>query len=314
MTKMNVLISGGSGLIGKALTKKLISLDYNVSVLTRNTDPIDLPDEVHQIVWDAKTLSGWEKSIETNEAIIHLAGESIAGNGLFGLFPQRWSSYRKDLILKSRIETGQILTRAIESSKNKPKVFLQTSAIGYYGPSEHQEITESNKAGKDFLAQVCESWESSSALIGVGMRRIVARIGLPLSTKGGFLPRLMFPYKMFIGGQVGNGQQYYSWIHMDDLVEAFIHFIEDETTSGIYNITAPNPATNMEFGKTISKCINRPHWMPVPSIAFRALFGEVADVVLNGQKVIPEKLLVDEFRFKFPVLNDALQDTLTHRK
>ena len=210
MTNLHILISGGSGLIGKELTDGLLKLGHTVSILSRKPQEVSVPDQVNVIAWDARTLSGWEQEIEKTDAVVHLAGESIAGTGLFGLFPQRWTPYRKELISKSRIESGQVLSKAIEGAQNKPQVFIQASAIGYYGPSDAQIITESESQGTDFAARVCQSWESSSAVIGVGVRRIVARFGLPLSIKGGFLPRVLFPYKMFVGGPIGNGKQYYS--------------------------------------------------------------------------------------------------------
>jgi hypothetical protein len=272
-----------------------------------------MPDQVNVIAWDARTLSGWEQEIEKIDAVVHLAGESIAGSGLFGLFPQRWTPYRKELISKSRIESGQVLSKAIEGAQNKPQVFIQASAIGYYGPSDAQIITESQSQGTGFAARVCQSWESSSAVIGVGVRRIVARFGLPLSIKGGFLPRVLFPYKMFVGGPIGNGKQYYSWIHMDDTVQSLIYLIENEENSGIFNITAPNPVTNSEFGRKLGGTMKLPHWMPVPGLAFRALFGEVADVVVNGQRVIPERLEKAGFSFRYPNIEKALQNTLSKK-
>ncbi|MFL2651211.1 MAG: TIGR01777 family oxidoreductase [Anaerolineales bacterium] len=311
MTNLHILISGGSGLIGQELTYGLLKLGHTVSILSRKPQEVSVPDQVNVIAWDARTLSGWEQEIEKTDAVVHLAGESIAGSGLFGLFPQRWTPYRKELISKSRIESGQVLSKAIEGAQNKPQVFIQASAIGYYGPSDAQIITESESQGTDFAARVCQSWESSSAVIGVGVRRIVARFGLPLSIKGGFLPRVLFPYKMFVGGPIGNGKQYYSWIHMDDTVQSLIYLIENEENSGVFNITAPNPVTNSEFGRKLGDTIKRPHWMPVPGLAFRALFGEVADVVVTGQRVIPERLEKAGFSFRYPNIEKALQNTLS---
>ena len=311
MTNLHILISGGSGLIGRALMEALLRSGHTVSILSRRAHEVRMPDQVNVLPWDARTLSGWEQEIEGIDAVVHLAGESIAGNGMFGVFPQRWTSHRRDLILRSRVETGQVLANAIESAKNRPKVFIQASAIGYYGPSDAQTITESQSQGTDFLARVCQLWESSSAVIGVGVRRIVARFGLPLSIKGGFLPRLLLPYKMFVGGPVGTGKQYYSWIHMDDAVQSLIFLIENDEASGIFNITAPNPVTNSEFGRKLGGIINRPHWMPVPGLAFRALFGEVADVVVNGQRVMPEQLQKAGFSFHYPNIEEALRNTLS---
>ena len=310
MADLHVLVTGGSGLIGRELTEKLLLSGHTVSILSRKSKEVSVPDQVNVIPWDARTLSGWEQEIEKANAVVHLAGESIAGNGLFGLFPQRWTSHRKDLILKSRIETGLLLANAIESAQNKPQVFIQASAIGYYGPSDTQIITETQSQGTDFLAQVCQSWESSSALIGVGVRRIVARFGLPLSIKGGFLPRVLLPYQMFVGGPIGNGKQYCSWIHMDDTIQSLIYLIENEGASGVFNITAPNPVTNSEFGSELGGIMKRPNWIPVPGLAFRALFGEVADVVVNGQRVVPERLEKAGFPFRYPNIKEALKNTL----
>lgn len=306
---IHVLIAGGSGLIGRALTTELLRENYSVTVLSRRAGSIKVPSGAQALHWDSINTSGWEAELERTDAVVHLSGESIAGAGIL---PQRWTAEKKELIRSSRTSTGQVLSIAIDAAKHKPAVFIQASAVGYYGPLGVQTITENQPAGKDFLASVCMDWEASSADVEVlGVRHLVARFGLPLSMEGGVLPRLALPLRMFVGGPLGSGRQYFPWIHMADTVGALRFLIENDGARGAFNITAPEPVTNAEFTRTLARALRRPDWLPVPGFAFRALFGEMATVVLSGQRAVPQRLQATGYTFRYPDLGETLQDLIS---
>jgi uncharacterized protein (TIGR01777 family) len=190
---------------------------------------------------------------------------------------------------------------------------VQASGIGFYGTLQEKALTEDDVGGNDYFSDLCREWEASSAPIeALGIRRVIIRNGVVLSTKGGALPRLLLPYKLFAGGTLGNGQQIYSWIHMEDEVNAIRFLVQNREAKGIYNLTSPNPVSNDEFGRTIGRVLKRPHYFPIPGFAMRLAFGEVASVVLKGQRVIPKKLLEQGFEFKYPTLIKALTDILAN--
>ena len=207
--------------------------------------------------------------------------------------------------------SGNILTEAIRAAKNKPKVFVQASAIGYYGPREDEKLTETATPGDDFLSQTCVQWENSTQeLEELNVRRVILRTGIVLTPESGALARLLLPYRLFAGGPFGNGKQWYSWIHIADEVAAIRFLLENPEAHGIFNLTAPNPLTNRDFGKTLGSVLNRPSLIPIPKFAMQAAFGEVATVVVDGQRVLPDHLLALGYPFKFPNLEPALKDLL----
>lgn len=307
---MRVLIPGGSGLIGRTLAANLSKVNYEVFILSRSPEKASaLPENVQTVQWDGMTTRGWEHLVEGSYAIVNLAGENIAGEGFF---PARWTTERKKRILASRTDSGKAIIEAIMAAKNKPDVLVQSSAIGYYGALNDQVVDEYAPAGNDFLAKFCQGWEDVTAYAGkVGVRRVVIRTGIVLSKAGGALPRMILPFKFFAGGPYGSGHQYVSWIHLDDEIAAIRFLLEHPETSGVYNLTSPNPNTNADFGRTLAKVMKRPYYLPVPGFALKAAFGEVSTVVLDGQRVIPTRLQESGFNFQFPGLEPALQDTLT---
>ncbi len=306
---MRIIITGGTGLIGRALTKVLVRDDHEVIVLSRNPDrATGLPNGTRVERWDAQTPEGWGHLADGADAIVNLAGENLAGRGFL---PTRWTDERKRRIRESRQGAGQAVVSAVEAATIKPNVVIQSSAIGYYGPRGDEIVTEDGAAGDDFLARLCVAWEASTASVeSMDVRRAVIRTGVVLSTEGGALPRMLLPYKLFVGGPFGDGRQYMSWIHMADEVAAIRFLIENEDASGAFNLTAPNPLTNAEFGKALGRVMNRPSVIPVPGFAMRLLFGEVSTVVLDGQRVLPKRLQELGFTFQFPELEAALEATL----
>ena len=301
---MKVIITGGTGLIGSALAKSLADDNHEVIVLSRSPMKVkNLPATVQVVEWDGRTAKGWGHLVEGAGAIVNLAGESIADG--------RWTEERKQRIRASRFNAGQAVVEAIKAAANKPRGLVQASAVGYYGPRNGREIGEDTPAGNDFLAQVCIDWEASTAAVEeMGVRRVIIRTGVVLSTAGGALPRMLMPFKLFVGGPIGHGDQGFPWIHLSDEVAAIRFLIANPDASGPFNLSAPNPLTNAQFGQALGKVLHRPAVLPAPSFAMRLAFGEMATVLLEGQRAVPQHLEQLGFTFEFSEIEQALQITL----
>lgn len=301
---MHILITGGTGLIGQRLIKLLLTRDDQITVLSRKPlRPAFMPGEVEVVQWDGKSGSGWKQLVETVDIIINLAGAGVAD--------ARWTAHRKQVILNSRIEAGHAIVEAVQAARNKPKLLIQASAVGYYGTSEAMTMTEDSPVGDDFLAKVCLDWEVSVKPIeAMGIRTAYIRTGIVLDPKGGALPKIVMPFKLFAGGPIGSGRQWMSWIHHEDEVEAIRFIIDHETLSGPINLTAPTPETNKAFAQTLGQVMKRPAILPTPSLALKAMFGELSTVLLEGQKVLPATLTQAGFQFKYPDLTAALTNLL----
>ena len=307
---MRVLITGGSGLIGRALSEELVSHGHEVIVLSRSPQRVSgLPDAVSVVQWDGRTAEGWGHLADGAGAIVNLAGASIAGEGFF---PSRWTEENRRVIRESRLNASRAVVEAIEQAKEKPGVLIQASGVGYYGFHGEETLTEEAGPGDDWAARfTAEEWEPSSASVEqMGVRRAVVRTGVVLSTEEGALPRLLLPFRLFVGGPLGSGKQWYSWISLQDEARALRFLIETEEAHGAFNLTAPNPVTNGELAKLIGQVMGRPSFIPVPGFAMRLAFGEVAEVVLQGQRAIPQRLLDLGFEFDFPTAEPCLQDLL----
>jgi uncharacterized protein (TIGR01777 family) len=302
---MLVIVTGGSGLIGRALTASLTKEGNEVIVLSRSPDRVaGLPAGAKAASWDGKSTDGWGDLVDGATAIVNLAGESIAGDSFI---PSRWTADRKRRIRESRTNAGKALVAAVAAASNKPEMVIQSSAIGYYGPHEDELIDETYPAADDYLASVCVDWENST--VGVeelGVRRAIIRSGLVFTALGGIFTRLQLPFKLFAGGPMGSGNQYYSWIHMDDHIAAIRFLIDEQKAQGAFNLTAPNPVTSRQFGVTLGKVMSRPSFMPVPGFAMKMALGEVSMTALEGQRVIPKQLQELGFEFIYPDLEEAL--------
>ena len=300
---MRVIITGGRGLIGRALAENLAKDGHEVIVLSRNPEAAkNLPKGVRAEKWDGKSAQGWGKFVNGADAIVNLAGATIS---------ERWSDARKREIRESRVNAGKAIVEAVKSVEKKPHVVIQSSAVGYYGPRGAEEITEDSGAGNDFLAGVCKDWETSTAqLEALGVRRVIIRTGVVLDKNGGALPRMVMPVKMFVGGPLGSGKQYFPWIHLHDEVAAIRWLIDNPNARGVYNLSAPRPLTNKEFTQAIGTVLGRPTFMPVPAFAMQTMFGEMATLLLDGQREIPARLVKEGFKFKFTDAEAALRDVL----
>lgn len=303
---MNILISGGSGLIGTALAKQLAESGHNISSISRSsqTQPPGHPAQS----WISWELDDLIRALDRTDVVINLAGTSISGpNPLL----MRWTKKRKEQIIESRLRAGTLLSEAIAKSTNIPEVFIQASAIGYYGNTGPGPIDESAQPGSDFLASVCKEWERSTKSIEeLGVRRITARIGLVFSDQGGLLDLLKLPFLLFVGGKIGSGKQYLSWIHIDDLVKGLVFLINNSQTQGVFNLTAPLPVQNQEFARVIGEVVNRPSWLAIPSILLKLFLGEAATLALDGRSVFPKRLLDAGYVFQFDRVESALSNLL----
>jgi uncharacterized protein (TIGR01777 family) len=290
---MNILITGGTGFIGTPLTQELRKSGNDVTVTTRRQT-----DTKEKLSWNPPGLIP-QNIISKFDGIINLAGEPIA--------PARWTEERKKGILSSRIDTTRALVESIKAADTKPKVLISASAIGYYGPHGDESLTEDTPPASDFLADVCVKWEAEALKAQEsGVRVVTVRIGGVLEADGGALPQMIIPFKFFIGGPIGSGKQWFSWIHRDDVVGIMRYALENESVSGSVNATAPNSVTNKQFSTALGKALNRPSCLAVPGFMVELTLGELGAVLLTGQKVLPEKVLKAGYKFKYEDIEAAL--------
>ena len=301
---MKILIPGGTGLIGRALSVELVAAGHEVTVLSRTPGRFRPPVEsVHAAEWNGTGPEGIVEPLEEADAVVHLVGAGIAD--------KRWSTSRKRILRRSRIDSILGLVEAMGRAKNPPTVLLQASAVGYYGLRGEEEVSETGEPGSDFLASLSREWEAAGAgAEQLGVRRIVARTGIVLSRDGGALPRMLLPFRFFLGGPLGDGNQWMPWIHMADEVGAMRYLLEDQGARGAFNLTAPTAVTNREFGRILGAVIGRPAFMPAPAFALRLALGEMSDLLLTGRRVRPNALLERGYEFRFDDLEGALRDLL----
>jgi uncharacterized protein len=307
---MRYIITGGSGVIGTRLSAELIADGHEVISLSRNPSNYQFPTGVQPVAWDARTADGWGHLVDGAFAVINLAGENIGGTGILPT-PWTWSEERKQRIRESRLDAGRAVVAAVDAAANKPQVVYQISGIDYYPPGDDL-MTEEDSHGHQFPADVVvDYWEPSTAAVEtMGVRRIVGRTAPLLSLETGPLPPSLLQFKLFAGGRLGSGKQWFTWIHEDDVVRAIRFLIETESTAGVYNIAAPNSVTNAEFTKTLGEIMGRPTLIPVPEFALKMILGEVSALVLQGRLVSVKKLEEAGFIFHFPTIDGALRDLL----
>jgi uncharacterized protein len=300
---MNVLILGGSGLIGKAFSRHLVADGHRMTVLSRNPAAAQLPPGVKARAWDGRTPQGWQDLVDEADALVNLAGENIGA--------KPWTKERKARILQSRLDAGSAVNAAIRAAGQRPRVLIQASAVGIYGPRGLEPVDETSAPGDDFMADVVKQWEASTQQVeGSGVRRVVIRTGLVLDRSEGILPRFLLPFQLYAGGPMGTGKQGISWIHLEDQVRAMAFLMTQIEAQGIYNLCAPQPLSNADFGKNLARVMRRPFWLPTPGFGLRLLLGEMADLVLLGQFVRPTRLTDMGYDFAYPHLEPALKNLL----
>jgi uncharacterized protein len=307
---MRFILTGGTGLIGRALAGRLAGEGREVIVLTRSPERVTgLPSGVRAVGWDGRTSQGWGELADGAAGIVNLAGANIAGEGLL---PARWSPARKAVIRDSRLNAGRAVVEAVAQAAVKPAVLIQASGVGYYGSRGAEILDEDAGPGTDFLARLAaDEWEPSTrAVEDMGVRHIVIRSGAVLDAEHGALPRLALPFRFFVGGRLGDGRQYLPWIHVDDQVDAIRFLALHPAACGPFNLVAPEQVTNAGAARVLGRVLRRPSLIPVPAPALRLALGELAAVLLEGQRASPNRLLALGYRFRFPALEPALQDLL----
>ncbi len=297
---MKIAISGASGFVGRKLTETLVAGGHSVHAFSRHAG-MNMPKGVKVFAWDPASGEPPEESLRDVKAVIHLAGEPVA---------QRWNAKVKARIRGSRVAGTANLVSAIARLRRKPEVLVCSSAIGYYGSRGDEILTEESSQGDDFLAEVCAGWEWSASLAErEGVRVVSIRTGHVLHSRGGLLSRMLPTFRAGLGGRLGDGKQWMSWIHLDDLA-ALIEFAISKPVRGALNGVAPNPVTNAEFTHALAMALHRPAFVSVPKLALRLMYGEMAEVILSSQRVLPERTQAEGFEFRYSELAPALASLL----
>jgi uncharacterized protein (TIGR01777 family) len=311
---MRIVIAGGSGFLGAALTDRLAGLRHEVIVLSRSAASAPRPGGVwsgdpgvQRVHWSGNDeLVGWAHVLDGADVVINLAGESIAA--------KRWTDRQKRRLRDSRIHSTRAIARAVQAAPSPPSLLVNSSAVGYYGSRGDTRLVERSSPGDDFLSKLAVEWEAeANQARGPRTRVVLLRSGVVLERNGGALPRMLLPFRFFAGGRVGTGEQYLSWIHRSDWL-ALVTWLLDQHEEGPFNLTAPEPVTNAAFAETASRALGRPAWLPVPAFALRLMLGEMADaLLLGGQRVIPQRALELGFQFQYPTFDSALRATVNAR-
>lgn len=293
---IRVLVTGATGLVGSRLVAALRERGDTVLALSRRPGP-------NTILGDPAQSGPWLDVVDGCDSIVHLAGENI--------FAKRWSDAFLAKIRDSRIESTKLIAERLAKKANRNVVFVSCSAVGYYGDRGDEPVSENDAPGADFMAGVCRDWEAAAdPARKAGIRVVHPRLGIVLDPAGGALPNLVRPFRLFVGGRIGSGKQFVSWIHHSDLTRLLLFAIEGPALSGPFNATSPNPVTNADLGRTIARVIGRPHWLPTPRFALRLALGKIAGILVTGQRAIPTAALRAGFEFRFPELESALRDLL----
>jgi uncharacterized protein len=305
---MKIVIAGGSGFLGAPLAEMYAEEGHDVRVLTRSLmagdtrhDPGTGVPGITRVGWKPDGKSGpWCTALDSADAVVNLAGESIAG--------KRWSPQRKAALRDSRLLATKSLATAIAALPRPPAVFISSSAVGYYGPSGPEPVTENSPAGSDFLAHLCEDWEAAARQVSrPDTRLVILRTGIVLERSGGALPQMMRPFRFFAGGRVGSGAQYISWIHRLDWIEIIRWIVQNREIVGAVNATAPHPVTNREFARALGRGMRRPSLLAVPGFALKIVLGEMAGSILTGQRVLPKKAQQNGYHFRYPEIDIAFR-------
>ena len=298
---MRILIAGGTGMIGTALTKSFLADGHQVWVVTRSPQKAHLPAGAAALGWN-----GLADALSRMDVVVNLVGESLSH------WP--WTKARRQRLLDSRVEAGKTLTQAFQTASPHPGVLIQASGVNYYGPHAQEPVTEADGPGKDFLAGLCLDWEASTQPVEkLGVRRVIIRSAVVLSAHAGILPIMLLPVRLFAGGPLGSGRQGLAWIHLADEVAAIRFLLENPLASGAFNLTAPDPISSAEFTRAAARQLHRPYWLPAPAFALRLVLGGMATLVLDGLYLRPARLQQLGFGFRFAALEPALRDLLREK-
>jgi uncharacterized protein (TIGR01777 family) len=306
---MKVAITGATGFVGSRLVERLTQEKHDIVVLTRDASrarrvfPSSAFPSINIVAYTPTQSGDWQQAVNGCDGVVNLAGAPIA--------EERWTPERKQVIMDSRKIGTEKIVEAIAQAEQKPSVLVNSSAIGYYGMSETATFDESSLPGDDFLATVCKEWEAAAEAVQlIGTRLVILRTGIVLGM-GGAIAKMLTPFKLFAGGPIGSGRQWFSWIHRDDLVSLIIKALTDSQMQGTYNATAPNPVRMEKFCSELGAVMNRPSWLPVPDFALELLLGDGAQVVLQGQQVLPKRTLDTGFTYQYTTVREAIKDVLS---
>lgn len=300
---MKILITGGTGFVGKQLSSRLIEEGYEVTILTRSLKrEKGASSGISYLEGDPTKKGPWQESIRNHDVVINLAGASIFS---------KWTEEHKKAIRESRVNTTRNIVEGISTSPERPFALFSTSAVGYYGFCGDEELTEESPPGNDFLARIAMEWEGEALKAkDKGARVVITRFGIVLGEKGGVLGQMIPLFKKYLGGPIGSGKQWFSWIHIKDLAEAFVFLLSHPEISGPVNLCSPNPIRNKDLARALGKVLHRPSFMPAPGFMVKLILGEFGSVILEGQRVIPKKLLENGFVFRYPDIHQALQSII----
>jgi uncharacterized protein len=302
---MKIVLAGATGFVGSALVRRLLEDGHSLTVLSRRVDAFkDMPSQNLKVeIWDGKTAGVWTQALEGADAVVNLAGESIAAG--------RWTSARKKALRDSRLETTRALVQAIAALSNKPKLLINASAVGFYGDVPRGPVTESSLGGRGFLAELCAAWESEARKAeGHGLRVVLLRLGVVLEREGGALPKFLTPFNLYIGGPLGSGRQYFPWVHRGDVVGIVLFVLRQPQLFGAFNVSAPGVLTMKDFCSALGRAMGRPSWAPVPGFVLKTLLGEMSEMLLTGQQAVPARLQQAGYEFRFPEAETALRNIL----
>jgi uncharacterized protein (TIGR01777 family) len=301
---MKIIVTGSTGLIGRALVRSLLAEGHSVTRLVRGDTQTFRAPGTSAVRWDPDAGTLDAKALEGHDAAVHLAGESVAEGS--------WTEEKKARIRDSRVKGTRLVAGAVAALREKPKVLVSASATGFYGSRGEEVLTESSASGGDFLSEVCREWEKATLPASeAGIRVVNLRIGVVLSGEGGALPKMLTPFRLGVGGRVGGGRQYMSWVDLEDVVGIIKHAINNESVRGPVNTVAPTPVTNSQFTKALGKVLGRPTFFTIPEFAVRLAFGEMGETLLLGsQRVEPARLSASGYQFAYPNLEDSLRHVL----
>lgn len=303
---MKVVLAGATGFIGRLLISRLIENQYEVALLTRSPEKVskDWGASVRPVLWNGRSAGDWQQCFEGKDAVINLCGEPIAG--------KKWTPEQKNRIVSSRIESTRAIVLAIHNARVKPAVLVNASAVGYYGwDTGDREVAEADPAGSGFLAETCAAWEKEALKAAQsGARVCLARIGIVLEKDGGALQKMLPPFRFFIGGPLGSGRQWFPWVHREDVVGMLLMALKDNRVSGPFNVCAPEAVTLGRFAAVLGKILKRPSFFPVPGFVLKLILGEMAVMLLEGQRAVPRRMQSWGYSFRYPELESALGNIL----